>query len=75
MTLPRRLLLLVVAALMALMLTAGPAFAVPGKGQGIAWGGGTGGGDVGHLDRGNHYAYGGGTFNNPHVSGCGGACE
>ena len=73
----RRILLLltvamVVAAMMVVM--AGTALAAPGKsGQGIehgqGHGHGQGGGDLVNFDNGDQKAYGGGTLNNPNVSG------
>jgi hypothetical protein len=70
--LPRRLLLLLVAALLVVVMavvTAGPALADPGKGQGL--GGGNGAGDAYNLDNGKELALGGGAGNNPHNN-CGG---
>ena len=53
----RRLLLLLAAALMALLVTAGPPLAAPGNGQGVAQG--MGGGNITHLDNGQHLQKGG----------------
>ena len=66
MTLPRRMLLLLMALLMALLLMAGPALADPGVNRGI--GNQSGGGNAVNPDNGNHYAKGGGTLNNPHLA-------
>lgn len=71
MNIGRRLMLLMVAALMVVTVavaTAGPVFAVPsGINQGHHTGGGAGGGDTANPDSGNHTSTGGGTFNNPHL--------
>jgi len=72
MTLGRRVAVLVVAVLMALVMAIPTASAVPGKGKGV--GQGVGGGDVAHVDNGDQKAKGGGTSNNPHVSGCTFSC-
>jgi len=64
MTLGRRIAVLVVTVLMALMMALPTAFADPGNGKGF--GQGRGGGDVTHSDNGKHTAKGGGASNNPH---------
>ena len=69
MNIGRRLVLLLVAALLVAtmaVMTAGPVFAAAGgnlhgSGQGV------GGGDAAHFDSGNHTATGGGGLNNPHL--------
>jgi hypothetical protein len=70
----RRLAVLVATAMMVVM-AASPAWAVPGNGQGADQG--IGGGDISHVDQGNHNgtAKEEGLNNNPHNSGCGVSCE
>jgi hypothetical protein len=68
MTLGRRIAVLVVAVLMALMMAMPTASAAPG-GKLKGWGHGEGAGDVAHPnDNGNHTANGGGRANNPHCT-------
>ena len=68
-TLGRRIAVLVVAVLIALLLTGGTAFAAPGgNGQGI--GQGEGGGNIANTDNGKRVAKGGGQSNNPHTAPC-----
>ena len=74
MTLSRRVVVLVAAMLVALMMAAGPVMAAPGlngKGNEVSQGIGKGrdGGDLINPDNGDQKAKGGGTLNNPNVSG------
>jgi hypothetical protein len=71
MTLGRRIAVLVVTVLMALMMAMPTAFANHNE---KGFGQHRGGGDTAHSDQGNHFAKGGGTANNPHNS-CGASCE
>jgi hypothetical protein len=61
--------LTVLVAMVVMLAMASPALAVPGNGQGV--GQGVGGGDISHVDQGNHKgtAKGEGLNNNPHNDG------
>ena len=62
----RKKLAVLLAAVMMLVMAAGPAWAVPGgnqKGNGL----GVGGGDTVNVDNGNQKAVGGGRLNNPNI--------